>query len=164
MQARIQNPAMLMPEALKALLSLGAVARSSGIALRTLDLIYLRVSQINGCGVCLEMHARDLRKAGESDERLFTLAGWRDTAYFTPAERAALALAEAATRISDRADPVSNEVWNEATRYYNEAELAALVLNIAMINLWNRLNVTTHQLAGSVSDAHPQPLAPASAA
>ena len=166
MQARIQNPAMLMPEALKALLSLGAVARSSGIALRTLDLIYLRVSQINGCGVCLEMHARDLRKAGESDERLFTLAGWRDTAYFTPAERAALALAEAATRISDRADPVNDEVWNEAARYYNEAQLAALVLNIAMINLWNRLNVTTRQLAGSVSDtdAHPQPHAPASAA
>ena len=166
MKARIQNPAMLMPEALKALLSLGAVARSGGIALRTLDLIYLRVSQINGCSVCLEMHARDLRKAGEPDERLFTLAGWRDTPYFTPAERAALALAEAATRISDRADPVSDEVWNEAARYYNEAELAALVLNIAMINLWNRLNVTTRQLAGSVSetDAHSQPHASASAA
>ena len=95
------------------------------------------------------MHARDLKKAGEKDERLFAVAAWREAPYFTDAERAALSLAEAATRLSDRADPVPDDVWQEATRHYDEKALASLVLNIAMINFWNRLNVTTRQVAGS---------------
>ena len=130
MQARITNPAMILPEAMQSLLALSAVAKNSGVPTRTLDLIYLRVSQINGCSVCLDMHGRSLKQAGETNERLLTVAAWRDAPYFTDAERAALALAEAATRISDRADPVPDEIWNEAARHYDEQALAVLVLNI----------------------------------
>jgi alkylhydroperoxidase family enzyme len=95
------------------------------------------------------MHARDLKKAGETDERLFSVAAWREAPYFTEAERAALALTEAATRLSDRADPVPEDIWKEATRHYNEPELSAPTLNIGFIHLWNRLNVTARQTAGS---------------
>jgi alkylhydroperoxidase family enzyme len=96
------------------------------------------------------MHPRIARKAGETDERLFGLAAWRDTPYFTDAERAALALTEAVTRLSDRADPVPDEIWNEAARHYAEPALAALILAIAHINVWNRLNAATRQVVGSV--------------
>src|SRR5712675_2108704 len=116
MQARMKNPVFIVPGALQAVLALGEVAKKSGVPARTLDLVYLRASQINGCSVCVDMHARDLRKNGETDER------------------AALALTEATTRVSDRADPVPDDVWEEAKRHYDEAALAALVLNIALIN------------------------------
>ena len=92
----------------------------------TRDLVHLRASQINGCSVCVDMHARELKKAGETDERLFAVAAWRDTPYFTDAERAALALTEAVTRLSDRPDPVPDEIWDEAARHYDETALAAL--------------------------------------
>lgn len=150
MQARMTNPALMMPEALKALYALGAAAKNDGVPAKTIDLMHLRASQINGCSLCVDMHARDLRKHGESDERLFAVAAWREAPYFTDAERAALALTEAATRISDRSDPVPDDVWNEATRYYDEPALASLVMNIALINFWNRVNITTRQVAGSV--------------
>ncbi len=95
------------------------------------------------------MHCCDLKKAGETDERLFALAAWRDAPYFTDAERAALALTEAVTRLSDRPDPVPDEIWDEAVRHYDEPALAALILSIALINVWNRLNVATRQVAGA---------------
>ena len=148
-QARMKNPAMIVPDVMQALLALGAAAKKGGVPSRTLDLVYLRASQINGCSVCVDMHARDLKKAGETDERLFGVAAWRESSYFTGAERAALALAEAATRLSDRADPVPDEVWDEAARHYDEPALAVLVVNIALINFWNRINATTRQVAGS---------------
>ena len=154
MQARISNPAMIVPDAMQALQALGKAlgtsAAKSNVPERTLELVYLRASQINGCGLCVDMHARDLRKAGETDERLFAVAAWREAPYFTDAERAALALAEAATRLSDRADPVPDEVWAEAARHYDEPALGVLTLDIALINFWNRINVTTRQVAGSV--------------
>jgi AhpD family alkylhydroperoxidase len=150
MQARLKNPVFALPDVMKALQSLGASAQNGSVPRKTLDLVYLRASQINGCGVCIEMHARDLRKEGESDQRLFAVSAWRDAPYFSDAERAALALAEAATRLADRSDPVPDDVWAEAARHYDERALATLVVNIAMINLWNRINVTTHQVAGSV--------------
>jgi AhpD family alkylhydroperoxidase len=149
-QARMKNPVMIFPDALQALLALGKSVEKGGAPLRTLELIRLRASQINGCGVCVDMHARDLKKAGETDERIFAVAAWRETPYFTEAERAALALTEAATRLSDRADPVPDEIWAEAARHYDEQALAALVVNIALINLWNRINVTIRQVAGPV--------------
>ncbi len=149
MQARMQNPVFLVPGALQAAQALGQAAQKAGVAKRTLDLVYLRASQINGCSLCTEMHARDLRKEGETDERLFSVAAWHDTPWFTPAERAALQLTEAATRVSDRADPVPDDVWNEAKRHYDEPALAALVLNIALINFWNRTNIPTRQVAGA---------------
>jgi AhpD family alkylhydroperoxidase len=146
MQARMKNPVFVVPEAMQALLALGK-ATSKGLPESTLKLVHLRASQINGCGVCVDMHARELKQLGESDVRLFGVAAWRDTPFFTDAERAALALAEAGTRICDRADPVSDEVWNEAAKHYDEQQLAVLVLNIAQINLWNRINVTVKQCA-----------------
>ncbi len=149
MQARMKNPAMTLPGAMQAMQALGKCVEKGGVPRRTLDLVYLRASQINGCSLCTEMHARDLRKEGETDERLFSVAAWHDTPWFTPAERAALQLTEAATRVSDRADPVPDDVWNEAKRHYDEAALAALVLNIALINFWNRTNIPTRQVAGA---------------
>ncbi len=148
MHARMSNPAMIVPDAMQALQSLSKSVEQGGVPSRTLDLIHLRASQINGCAVCLDMHARGAKQSGETDERLFAVAGWRDAPYFTDAERAALALTEAATRLCDRADPVPDAIWDEATRHYDEPALAALILAIASINVWNRLNVTTRQVAG----------------
>ena len=153
MQSRMTNPAFVVPEALKALNSLGTSISKGGVPSTTLELVRLRASQINGCSLCVEMHARDLKKAGEKDERLFTVAAWREAPYFTDAERAALALTEAATRLNDRADPVNDEVWNEAAKHYDEKAMADLVLNIALINFWNRVNVPIHQVAGVLPKA-----------
>jgi alkylhydroperoxidase family enzyme len=95
------------------------------------------------------MHARELKKAGEKDERVFAVSAWRETPYFTEPERAALALAEAATRLNDRSDPVPDDVWNEAASHYDEKALAALVIQIALINAFNRLNAATRQPVGA---------------
>jgi AhpD family alkylhydroperoxidase len=149
MGARMSNPAMIVPDAMGALVALSKSIDQDGLPSRTRDLVYLRASQINGCGVCIELHARDLRKAGETDERLFAVAAWRDAPYFSDAERAALALAEAATRLSDRPDPVPDEVWEEVAKHYDERARAALVIAIATINVWNRLNVATRQVTGA---------------
>lgn len=148
MQPRIENPAMTIPGAMPALQRLGTAVRKGGLPDTTLYLIELRASQINGCAVCADMHSRELKAAGESDERIFTLAAWRETPYFSDAERAALALTEAATRLADRPEPVSDEIWEEAARHYDEAQLGALVLAIAGINAWNRINATTRQITG----------------
>lgn len=153
MQARMTNPVFLVPEALKALNSLGASIAKNGVPNSTLELVRLRASQINGCSFCVEMHARDLKTAGEKDERLFAVAAWREAPYFSDAERAALALTEAATRMSDRGDAVPDAVWNEAAKHYDEKALADLVLNIALINFWNRVNVTIRQVSGVLPKA-----------
>ena len=115
----------------------------------TLELVHLRVSQVNGCSACVDAGARTAKKGGETDERLFAVAAWRETPYFTDAERAALALAEAATRLADRPDPVPDEIWAQAAEHYDERGLAALVLMIGVTNLFNRLNATTRQVAGA---------------
>ncbi|HZV52509.1 MAG TPA: carboxymuconolactone decarboxylase family protein [Candidatus Dormibacteraeota bacterium] len=146
-EARITHPVVLFPETLKALRELSHSAREV-LPLEIALLVELRASQINGCSVCVEMHARELEQAGASDDRIFAVAAWRDAPYFTAAERAALALTEAATRLSDRSDPVPDEIWEEAARHFDERQLAALTLEIAGINAWNRLNVTTAQPAG----------------
>ncbi len=148
MQARIENPVAHLPGLMPALAAMGASAEQGGVPSRTLGLVHLRASQINGCSVCVDMHARLLKRGGETVERLFAVAAWRDAPYFTDAERAALALTEAVTRLSDREDPVPDSIWNEAARHYDERGLAALVVGIAVINVWNRLNVATRQVAG----------------
>ncbi|HLZ30677.1 MAG TPA: carboxymuconolactone decarboxylase family protein [Chloroflexota bacterium] len=145
---RLKNAAMIAPAAIEALQAFTAAVDDFGLPTATVDLVHLRASQINGCSVCTDLHSREAKNHGERDERLNTVAAWRDTPYFTDAERAALALAEAATRISDRADAVPDEIWNDAARHYDERELTALVVHIAAINAWNRLSVTTRQLAG----------------
>jgi AhpD family alkylhydroperoxidase len=148
MNGRIDNPALVVPGALQAMQGIANAAKQADIPETTLYLVELRASQINGCGVCVDIHTRELAHAGNSDERINTVAVWRDVSYFTDAERAALALTEAATRLADRPDPVPDDVWDEAARHYDDAQLAALVLAIAGINAWNRLNVTTRQISG----------------
>ena len=147
-EARMANPAFVVPKAMDALLALGKTVQRSDIPAITLELCHLRASQINGCGVCVVQHPKIAKQHGETDDRLFAVAAWREAPFFSDAERAALALTEAVTRLSDRADPVPDEIWDEAARHYDTEALAALVLSIATVNLWNRLNVTTRQLAG----------------
>ena len=147
MHARMRNPVMIIPEALQSLLALARTAEQGGVPPKTIGLVQLRASQVNGCSVCADMHSREMKDAGETEERLFTVAAWRDAPYFTDAERAALALTEAVTRLSDRPDPVPDEVWNEAARHYDERGLAALLIAIATINVFNRINVATRQVA-----------------
>jgi AhpD family alkylhydroperoxidase len=146
--ARIAQPAMAIPDALAALQSVGAAIAATGISPLTVGLINMRASQINGCAVCLEGHIREARAHGENEDRLVLLSAWRETPNFTDAERSALALTEAVTRLADSSDPVPDAIWDEAARHYDEKELSALVLQIANINLWNRLNVATRQQAG----------------
>ena len=149
MQARMQNPAVIIPEAMPAILNVFKATKKGGVPEATLELVHLRASQINGCSYCVDTGVRSAKKAGESDERLFAVAAWREAPYFSDAERAALALTEAATRLSDRIDPVPDVIWEEATRHYDEQQLAALILMIGVTNLFNRLNATTKQVAGA---------------
>ena len=146
--ARMPNPALAVPGAMAALLDLGRVLEHSGLPVTTRELVHIRASQINSCGVCGVQHQRQAKRRGETDERLWSVAGWRDAPCYTPAERAALALTEAVTRLADATDPVPDDVWAEAAAHHDPQQLGALVLTIASINLWNRLNVTTHQVAG----------------
>jgi AhpD family alkylhydroperoxidase len=146
---RMKNPAEVIPDAAKPVQDLYAAAFKGGVPPSTLALVHLRISQINGCGQCIDGGAKHAKQAGESDERLFAVSGWRDAPYFTEAERAALELAEAVTRLSDRPDPVPDALWSETSRHYNEAGLAGLLLAIAATNVFNRLNVPTRQVAGA---------------
>jgi len=150
MQARMKSPALTLPGAFDALMALAKSVEAGDVPRSTLELMNLRASQINGCAVCLDMHSRALKKLGEPDERIFAVAAWREAPYYSDAERAALALTEATTRIADRPEPVPDEIWNEAAQHYDEPTLAALIIAIANINVWNRLNVATRQRVGSV--------------
>ncbi|MFF9555505.1 carboxymuconolactone decarboxylase family protein [Streptomyces albus] len=150
MTARIQNPAALLSEGLQPIQELLKTAHGCGVPKATLELVHLRASQINGCGFCVDYGVRAAREAGETDERLHAVAAWRDTPYFDDAERAALALAEAVTRLADRPDPVPDAVWDEAARHYDEKQLAGLLLMTGITNLFNRFNVPTRQPAGSL--------------
>ena len=149
MQARMTHPVMVLPDAMKALLALSKAAQSGTVPDTTHKLIHLRVSQINGCSLCVDMHARELKDAGEKDERIWGVGAWRESPYFSDAERAALALAESVTRLADRPDAVPDAVWADAEDCYDEQELASLLVSIAAINVWNRLNAAVRQPAGS---------------
>ena len=145
MQARMKNPVVVVPEFMEPLVALGKLVTAGPIPEATRTLVHLRVSQINGCAVCVDL---DISKTKETPQRLAAVAVWRDAPFFTEAERAALALAEAVTYIADETDRVPDAVWNEAARHYDERALASLVLHIGVTNLYNRLNVATRQVAG----------------
>jgi AhpD family alkylhydroperoxidase len=147
----MSNPATILPDVNTGIQALLKATRQGGVPGATLELVHLRASQINGCSYCVDSGARSAKKAGETDERLFAVAAWREAPYFTEAERAALALAEAVTRLSDRADPVPDAIWDEAARHYDERGLAAIILWIAVTNLFNRVNVTVRQPTGKQS-------------
>jgi AhpD family alkylhydroperoxidase len=148
-QPRMKNPALVIPEAMRAIQALIASTMQGDVPPATLGLVHLRASQINGCSYCVDSGCKSAKRSGETDERLFAVAAWRESPYFTEAERAALALAESVTRLSDRADPVPDEIWDEAARDFEERALAALILWIATTNVFNRVNVTTRQPAGA---------------
>jgi AhpD family alkylhydroperoxidase len=150
MQARMKNPAMLVPEAMKAMQALAKSTQNAGVPAKTLALTHLRASQINNCGVCVDLAARH-KAEGETLERLLAVSAWRETPYFTEPERAALALTEAMTRLADKSDAVPDDVWADAAKHYDEPALAVLVIAIATTNVWNRLNAATRQIAGAQS-------------
>lgn len=133
---------------IKHFVAAGRVLAESTLPVTTQELVRLRASQINGCSFCTDMHTKDALHAGETQERLNMVAAWREAKVFTDAERAALELAEQGTRIADGAGGVPDEVWANAAEHYDEEQLAALVLGIAMINMYNRMNVLVQQPAG----------------
>ena len=147
-EARMTHPAYLVDGAVETLQAINKLVQRSGLPAKTAELVSLRAGQINGCGVCSVQHPKIMRKLGETDDRIFAVAAWREAPFFTEAERAALALTEYLTRIADQSDPVPDEIWDEAARHYDEQELAGLLIAIANINVWNRLNVATRQVAG----------------
>src|SRR5262249_36061866 len=139
------NPAMIIPEAMEPIQQLHAAAMKGGVPRATLELVHLRASQINGCSFCVDSGSKQAKKAGESDGRLSPVAGWRGAPSSTDAERAALELAEAVTRLADRSDPVPDDLWHRASEHYDEKGLSSLLLMIAITNVFNRLNVPTRQ-------------------
>lgn len=150
MTARIDNPAKLLPDSMSGIQSIIQAAHSAGVPRSTMELVHLRASQINSCSPCVYSGAVGAKKAGETNERLFAVAAWRETDLFTGAERAALALAESMTRLADRTDAVPDDIWTEATQHFEDKQLAALVLWVATTNLFNRINTATRQPAGTV--------------
>lgn len=140
----MKNPAELLPGAGEAVQNLWKIGTQGGVPTRTINLVHLRASQINGCSFCVGSW-KHATQAGESYERLFAVAAWRDAPYFSDAERAALALTECVTRLADRPDPVPDEIWNEATKYYDSKGMAALLVIIATTNVFNRWNVSVRQ-------------------
>ncbi len=149
MQARMNHPVQVLPDAMTALHALHKAIQLDTIPHSTHALIHLRVSQINGCSGCVDMHSRELKDAGEPDQRIWGVGAWRESPHFNDAERAALALAEFVTRLADTPDAVPDSVWDEAADHYDEKELSALLLTIASINVWNRLNVAIRQPAAT---------------
>lgn len=147
-QPRMKSPVFTLSGSREALLTISKSVEACGVPRATLEFVNVRVGQINGCSVCVDMHCRALKKLGESDSRVFAIGAWREAPYYSEPERAALALAEAATRLCDRCDAVPDDVWQEAARHFSEQALSGLVMSIALSNLWNRLNVPTRQVSG----------------
>ncbi|MGS2805691.1 carboxymuconolactone decarboxylase family protein [Nocardia sp. MW-W600-9] len=149
MQSRMQNPAMVLTDAMGPIQQVLRAVQTGGVDGEILELVHLRVSQINGCSACVDGGTKTARKAGVSEDRLATVVAWRETPYFTDEERAALELAEAATRLADRPNAVTDEIWDAAASYFDERQLASIVLMIGVTNMFNRLNATTRQIAGA---------------
>jgi AhpD family alkylhydroperoxidase len=149
MTVRMKNPAYVLPDAMKGINAIFKATNSGCVAHETLELVHLRASQINGCGACVDAGARAATKAGETPERLWSVAAWREAPYYTDAERAALALTEAATRMADRPDSVTDAIWDEAADHFDEEGLSAIILMIALTNFFNRINVTVREPAGT---------------
>ena len=149
MTARMKNPASYFPDAQSVLPTLGQIPRGKGVDDETLELLHFRVSQINGCAWCLDFGRRSVEKSGMGFEKLAVLPGWREATTFSDAQRAALELAEAMTRLSDRPESVDDAIWAEAEKHWSEEQLAAIILWVATTNLYNRLNVTVKQVPGT---------------
>ncbi len=150
MAARL-NYAKAFPEGIQAMLSLGKAIGNSGLENSLLELVKTRASQMNGCAYCIDMHTKDARAAGETEQRLYALSAWRETPFFSARERAALAWTEALTNIQQ--GHASDEVYAEARNQFDEKELARLTLAITQINAWNRIAIAFRVEAGSYQPA-----------
>jgi AhpD family alkylhydroperoxidase len=149
MQARMKNPAAVLPGLTEAVGGLYKAMYSSGVPHGILELVHLRASQINGCSFCVHAGSTGLKKNGETDERLWAVAAWREAPFFSDAERAVLALTESATRLADHTgEAVPDDVWDAAAEHFAEKELAAIITMIATTNFFNRINATVKQVAG----------------
>src|SRR5215471_11063353 len=142
MAQRMRNPEKILPDAMKGAQLLIKATGEGGVPQKTLELVHMRASQINGCSACVEYGITAASRSGEGLDRLVRLPAWRESDCFTDAERAALALTEAATRLADRPDAVTDEIWAEATRHYDEKALVAIVLMVSVTNMFNRVNTT----------------------
>ncbi|MEV5574778.1 carboxymuconolactone decarboxylase family protein [Spirillospora sp. NPDC052269] len=150
MQARMKNPAFVLPDAMKGIGAIFKAVNQGGLSHELQEIVGLRVSQINGCSACVHAHSANLVKAGQSAERIASVAAWREAPFYSDAERAALELAEAATRVADRCgDAVSDQLWDTAADHFDENQLAALILLISVTNLFNRINATIREPAGT---------------
>ncbi|MFI1031634.1 carboxymuconolactone decarboxylase family protein [Streptomyces sp. NPDC020951] len=146
METRMKSPAD--PQVIAAIQQLNKAIQAAGVDPLVLELVHLRTSQINGCAPCVFAGVRSAKKHGETDERLHSVGTWRETPFFTEEERAALALAEAATRIQDGTPGVTDEIWDAAADHFDEKQLSAIILNISITNFFNRINHTIREQAG----------------
>lgn len=153
MQPRL-NSAEVAPEGYRAMINLDRYVRSSGLEHSLLELIKIRTSQINGCAYCIDMHTKDARAAGETEQRIYALSAWRETPFFTERERAALAWAEAVTLISE--NDVPDELYNSVRQRFSEKEIVDLTLAVVMINGWNRIAIPFRSVPGSYQPKHTQ--------
>lgn len=144
---RMANPAQVLPDAYKGIGHLLAAVGKSGLPATTAELIGIRTSQINGCAACLEGHLVTGRKAGLTDSQIVGTAAWAESPFFDDAEKAALALTEALTRVADDSDPVPDELWEAAGRHYDESQLAGILVAVATHNLFNRINIAVREPA-----------------
>lgn len=135
------------PAAYQAILHLERYVRGSGIDSTLLELIKIRASQLNGCAFCIDMHTKDARRNGETEQRIYALNAWRETPFFTPEERAVLAFTEAVTLIAT--DVVTDDIYDEVCRYFTQDEVAKLLMAIVTINSWNRIAITTRTIPGN---------------
>ncbi len=149
MKARMKNPAMVIADAMGPMQTLAAATKNGPLPEKLLQLGHLRASQINGCSFCVDLGAKHLKKLGETEERVYSVAAWREAPFYSDAERVALELAEVVTRQADRGEVVSDELWERATRHFDEKAMAQLILMIAVTNMFNRLNAPIRQPAGS---------------
>lgn len=149
MSARMKNPALVLTDAMTGINHLYKAMHRGGAPQTTLELVHMRASQINGCGACVSAGTESARKAGVSDEKLFQLTAWRDSDLYDDAERASLALTEAATRLADSSEPVPDEIWDAVADHFDEAALSAIILMIATTNMFNRINTIVREPAGA---------------
>jgi AhpD family alkylhydroperoxidase len=147
-RARMGNPMFVLDGAFEAVAGLGEAVSRVGLDVRWCDLINIRASQLNRCGVCLVQHQREAVGHGMPQEQVFSVAGWQDAPWFSAAERVVLALTEAVTVLDPGAEAVDDELWQEVAAHLDEGRIAAVLLQIALVNTWNRVNRATRQVAG----------------
>ncbi len=150
MQARMTNPAYVLPGAMKGIGSIFQAIGGSGLGQELAEIVALRASQINGCGACVHGHTVNLRKAGVSEERISAVAAWRHAPCFSDAERAALKLTESITRLADLSEEsVADALWDEVADHFDEKELSGLILTVSLTNMFNRINTTIQEPVGT---------------